>query len=462
MSSYEFANHNSNHGHDLEKKKKQERKKSILYLIENYLRTEGYHESASVLANEACLNTAQYAVCDNIDLDTILMEYENYYFVRYQKKPKISKQLTTECNTTAGKRNKIANKHFKKTVSPPTVQDVVPLLLDTSFISVTPVVNNTCGKPMEDDQHESTLSVDLSHWKNEWLDYAKIISKEILMNNPNVKWSDIKGLSTAKRLLDEAIVMPTKYPDLFTGLCTPWKAMLLYGPPGTGKTLLAKAVATECNTTFFNVMPSTLIAKWRGDSEKLIKTMFEMAEQMAPSTIFIDELDAIASKRIDHEATHRLTSQILMHMDGLLSSNKRVFLLATSNHPWELETAIVRRLEKRIFIDLPDEQARNDMFVYYLSEMLKNNKYIRCKIDSDILAQRTNGYSGSDIRLVCKETAMQTMRSIFKGLGHKPENVGQFNITTEDVCTAIAKTKPSTAKSDNVKYQSWQTQYESV
>lgn len=102
----------------------------------------------------------------------------------------------------------------------------------------------------------------------------------------------------------------------------------------TGKTLLAKAVATECKTTFFNIAPSTLIAKWRGDSEKLVKVMFEMAAQLAPSTIFVDELDTITSKRADHEASRRLTSQILMHMDGLLSSEKRIFFLATSNHPW--------------------------------------------------------------------------------------------------------------------------------
>ncbi|XP_001946749.2 katanin p60 ATPase-containing subunit A-like 2 [Acyrthosiphon pisum] len=446
-------NNSTHQGRDYEKKKKQERKKSILYLIENFLRFEGYIKTASTLVEEACLNTSHHVVCDNIDLDTILIEYENYYFLRYQKRPQISKSLDitkSEIHTTKNK-----TKTFKKSNINQHSQDIQSI--DPTFFTVIPM--NNCSESLEEEY--CLPSIDLSYWKDEWRVYAEIISKEILVTNPNVKWSDIKGLSTPKKLLDEAIVLPTKYPDLFTGLCTPWAAMLFYGPPGTGKTLLAKAVATECKTTFFNITPSTLVAKWRGDSEKLIKVMFEMAEQMSPSTIFIDELDTIASKRIDHEASRRLTSEILIHMDGLLRSEKRIFLLATSNHPWELDPAIFRRLEKRIFVDLPDVQARKDMFVYYLSEMLQKHKYIKCDIDSDSLAQETNGYSGSDIRLVCKETAMQAMRSIFQVLEKKPGNNINFTITTKEVINAISKTKPSTSEADNNKYKIWQSQYAS-
>ncbi|KAE9535578.1 hypothetical protein AGLY_007479 [Aphis glycines] len=412
-----------------------------------------YIKTASTLIEEACLNTNNHAVCDNIDLDTILIEYENYYFLRYQKKPQISKSLDiAKSDTLNATKNK--TKISKKSNTNQHSQDIQTI--DTNFITVTPI--NICNESLEE---YCLPSIDLGYWKDEWRVYAEIISKEILVTNPNVKWSDIKGLSTPKKLLDEAIVLPTKYPDLFTGLCTPWAAMLLYGPPGTGKTLLAKAVATECKTTFFNITPSTLVAKWRGDSEKLIKVMFEMAEQMSPSTIFIDELDTIASKRIDHEASRRLTSEILIHMDGLLRSEKRIFLLATSNHPWELDPAIFRRLEKRIFVDLPDVKARKDMFVYYLSEMLQKHKYIKCDIDSDSLAQETNGYSGADIRLVCKETAMQAMRSIFQVLEKKADNKINFTITTKDVNNAISKTKPSTSEADNNKYKIWQSQYAS-
>jgi len=115
--------------------------------------------------------------------------------------------------------------------------------------------------------------------------------------NPNVTFNDIVGLDTAKRLLKEAVLIPLKYPHFFTGLLEPWKGVLLFGPPGTGKTMLAKAVATECKTTFFNISASSIVSKWRGDSEKLVRVLFEMARHFAPSTIFLDEIDAIMGSR---------------------------------------------------------------------------------------------------------------------------------------------------------------------
>ena len=128
-------------------------------------------------------------------------------------------------------------------------------------------------------------------------DLARTISRDIYTSNPDVRFRDVSGLDEAKRLLREAVVMPVRFPQFFRGLLRPWRGVLLYGPPGTGKTMLAKAVATECGTTFFNISASSVVSKWRGDSEKLVRVLFELARHHAPSTVFMDELDAVMSAR---------------------------------------------------------------------------------------------------------------------------------------------------------------------
>jgi katanin p60 ATPase-containing subunit A1 len=250
---------------------------------------------------------------------------------------------------------------------------------------------------------------------------AAVISRDIYLETPDVRWDDIIGLNEAKRLVKEAVVYPIKYPQLFTGILSPWKGLLLYGPPGTGKTLLAKAVATECNTTFFNISASTIVSKWRGDSEKLVRVLFELARFHAPSTIFMDELESIMSQRGvsgsgEHEGSRRMKTELLVQMDGLAKSSEMVFLLAASNLPWELDHAMLRRLEKRILVDLPNCEARCAMFQHYLPPTLPGGLEMHTQLQYDVLAKQTEGYSGSDVRLVCKEAAMRPLRKVFDRL----------------------------------------------
>lgn len=143
----------------------------------------------------------------------------------------------------------------------------------------------------------------------------------IVMEKPNVKWSDVAGLESAKEALKEAVILPIRFPHLFTGKRKPWKGILLFGPPGTGKSFLAKAVATEANnSTFFSISSSNLVSKWLGESEKLVKNLFEMARSHKPSIIFIDEVDSLCGNRSDNESesARRIKTEFLVQMQGTL------------------------------------------------------------------------------------------------------------------------------------------------
>ncbi|XP_022146519.1 katanin p60 ATPase-containing subunit A-like 2 isoform X2 [Momordica charantia] len=300
---------------------------------------------------------------------------------------------------------------------------------------------------------------------------AESICRDIIRGNPDIKWESIKGLEHAKCLLKEAVVMPIKYPNYFRGLLSPWKGILLFGPPGTGKTMLAKAVATECKTTFFNISASSVVSKWRGDSEKSIKVLFELARHHAPSTIFLDEIDAIISHRgegrSEHEASRRLKTELLVQMDGLMQTDELVFVLAATNLPWELDAAMLRRLEKRILVPLPEPEARRAMFEELLPPQPGDEE-----LPYDLLMERTQGYSGSDIRLVCKEAAMQPLRRVMAQLEKQQEGLPEEQhgvvpeeelpkigpITASDIEISLRHTRPS-AHLDAPRYEKFNADY---
>ncbi|EDO35907.1 predicted protein [Nematostella vectensis] len=237
------------------------------------------------------------------------------------------------------------------------------------------------------------------------------LNSAIVMEKPNVKWSDIAGLESAKEALKEAVILPIKFPHLFTGKRTPWRGILLYGPPGTGKSYLAKAVATEANnSTFISVSSSDLVSKWLGESERLVKQLFELARENKPSIIFIDEVDSLCGSRSENESesARRIKTEFLVQMQGVGVDNDQVLVLGATNIPWTLDSAIRRRFEKRIYIPLPEQAARSKMFELHLG----GSKTLLGAQEIKQLGQKTDGYSGADISVVVREALMMPVRKV--------------------------------------------------
>ncbi|CAD6188794.1 unnamed protein product [Caenorhabditis auriculariae] len=283
----------------------------------------------------------------------------------------------------------------------------------------------------------------------------------------NTSWDSIAGLHDAKQLLTETVILPALIPHFFKGIRRPWRAVCMVGPPGTGKTMMAKAVSYECKTTFFCVSCGDLASKWRGDAEKMVKLLFEMARFHAPSTIFIDEIDTIGSQRggaNEHEASRRLKAQLLVEMDGFAGedSDKRVLILAATNFPWNLDEALRRRFEKRIYIPLPDQAARRSLVEQCMKEV-----NVADDVDLNVIAEKLDGYSGADIVNVCRTAAIMILRRLSVGrrtieIAMIPKEEFDQPISADDFEQAIRTTSSSVNRESLAKYEEWINEFGSV
>ncbi len=258
--------------------------------------------------------------------------------------------------------------------------------------------------------------------------------REVYIEVPRVRWSDIGGLEEVKQELREAVEWPLKYPEKFKELgIRPPKGVLLYGPPGCGKTLLAKAVATESEANFIAVRGPELMSKWVGETERGIREVFRKARTAAPAIIFFDEIDALVPRRgmgyADSGVTERAVSQLLTEMDGI-ATLEDVVVIGATNRPDILDPAILRpgRFDRLIYVPPPDEEARLEIFKIHT-----RNMPLADDVDLARLARMTEGYSGADIEAVCREAAMNALR----------RDINAKQVTWADFEAALKKVGPS-------------------
>ncbi|XP_024524191.1 uncharacterized protein LOC9643713 isoform X2 [Selaginella moellendorffii] len=238
-----------------------------------------------------------------------------------------------------------------------------------------------------------------------------LISSVIPSGEIGVLFTDVGALEDVKKALQELVILPLQRPELFKrgNLTKPCRGVLLFGPPGTGKTLLAKAVATEAGANFISITSSTISSKWFGDAEKLTKALFSLAKKLSPTVVFVDEVDSLLGARggsSEHEVTRRVKNEFMAAWDGLRTKDdERIIVLAATNRPFDLDDAVIRRLPRRILIDLPQASSRVKILgAILLKENLEPN------FDMIELAKMTEGYSGSDLKNLSIAAAYRPIR----------------------------------------------------
>lgn len=309
-----------------------------------------------------------------------------------------------------------------------------------------------------------------------------------------VNWDDVVGLTRAKTLLFEAVILPIRFPAQFQGIRKPWKSVLLYGPPGTGKSHIATALANYANINFIGISSSDLISKYQGDSEKAISELFRNAIENSPSILFVDEIDSMCATRTDadSDSTRRIKNEFLLQMSkaAAISSSVdkngkagcgHVLVVGATNMPWNLDSAMLRRMDKRIYIPLPNAEARINMF----KKSLQSTKNSITEAEFvDLGSARTEGFSGSDITIVSRGACYAPLSLIqsathFSAIGDKwlpcvagsigatkmtlsdikDDGIAEISVTFADVVESLATNKASVEPDTLARFDKWTHQH---
>ncbi|KAL0684065.1 hypothetical protein Bca4012_050913 [Brassica carinata] len=304
----------------------------------------------------------------------------------------------------------------------------------------------------------------------------KLLSDVIPPSDIGVSFDDIGALENVKDTLKELVMLPLQRPELFGKgqLTKPTKGILLFGPPGTGKTMLAKAVATEAGANFINISMSSITSKWFGEGEKYVKAVFSLASKIAPSVIFVDEVDSMLGRREnpgEHEAMRKMKNEFMVNWDGLRTKDReRVLVLAATNRPFDLDEAVIRRLPRRLMVNLPDATNRSKILSVILSK-----EEMAPDVDLEAIANMTDGYSGSDLKNLCVTAAHLPIReilekekkentaaeaenrpkpSLYSCTDIRPLTMNDFKAAHEQVCASV-----STDSSNMNELQQWNELY---